>query len=101
MKTPPTVVMDATHPFPSLKAMLPFEDPAAVIGRTSLPTLPVEGGWQSVWFSPVVEEIVDVLEEVENVVVVSVDVNIDDEELSPWAAATGAAGVPILGAYVL
>lgn len=53
------------------------------------------------WFSPVVEEIVDVLEEVENVVVVSVDVNIDDEELSPWAAATGAAGVPILGAYVL
>jgi len=101
LKTPPTVVMDARHPLPSVKAMLPVEDPVAVIGRTSLPTLPVDGGWQRVWFSLVVEEIVDVVEvEVEKVVVVSVDVNIDDAELSS-AAATGAAGVPVLGAYVL
>ncbi len=65
--------------------------PVAVIGRTSLPTLPVDGGWQRVWFSLVVEEIVDVVEvEVEKVVVVSADVNIAAVELSSGAAATGA-----------
>jgi hypothetical protein len=56
-----------------------------------------------VWFVLVVEDIVDVVEvEVENVVVVSVDVNIDDVELLSWAAgAPGAepAGAPELGAY--
>lgn len=76
-----------------------------MIGRTSLPTLPVDGGWHSVWLVLVVvdvEEIVLVVEEVENVVLVSVDVNIDDAWLSSWSlAGTGAAaaGVPELGAY--
>jgi hypothetical protein len=107
LKMPPTVVIDAKHPLLKAKEMLPpDEDPLAVIGRTSLPTLPVNGGWQSVWFALVVvdvEEIVDVVEvEVEKVVVVSVDSNIDDVELSSLAAdapGAAAAGVPGLGAY--
>jgi len=102
LKMPPTVVIDARHPLPSLKEMLVVEDPTAVIGRTSLPALPVDGGWQSVWLSlvVVVVEIVLVVEvEVEKVVSVSVDANIDGVELLSLAAdATGAAaaGVPEL-----
>ena len=72
LKTPPTVVIDATHPLLLEKEMLPVEDPVAVIGRTSLPTLPVDVGWQSVWLVLVVEveEVVLVVDvEVENVVV--------------------------------
>jgi hypothetical protein len=43
LKMPPTVVIDAKHPLLRKNEMPPpAEDPLAVIGRTSLPTLPVD-----------------------------------------------------------
>lgn len=72
-------------------------DPTAVIGRTSLPTLTVNGGWHSVWLVVVdVVVVVVVVELVEDVEDVEVEFVVVVEFVSLPANATGvaAAGRP-------
>ena len=87
LKTPPTVVIDAEHPRLKKEMPPPVEDPLAVIGRTSLPTLMGVVGWHSVWFAVVV----DVVE-----VVVDVELVVDVEFVSLLAKAIGAPPAGVL-----
>jgi hypothetical protein len=91
--------MDARHPLLLEKEMLPVCDPAAVIGRTSFPTLAGDVGWHNV-ATVVVDEVnvvVDVIVVVNVVVVAAGSTWSGAEPLSLVVGALDAEeGVPVV-----